>query len=503
MFDRAAVGMALVDFGGRFLRVNKALCTLLGRSQRELLATTWPAVTHPDDRAIGQEHAARMQRGEEEAFQFEKRYVRPDGTHVTAMLTVSLIRDATGEPSYMFTQVVDLTHHRNVENARNRLAAIADVSEDAIIGTTLDGEITAWNKGAESIYGYRADEVIGSDIFRLVPEDCREGLRRDMARVHRLGRVFLAEALCTPKHGSAVDVSVKVMPLLDASAQVQGIAFIARDMTEQRWLARTLDSTLVALEEALHQARELEAQSRRFLADAAHQLRTPIAGVQACAETLLRGQSKEQTDFILMHLLRETSRASRLMNSLLRIARLDQGEQLTPKPCNLAALCADEADRARTLAPALHITSVVGDMEHDHPPIDSHATREILANLLDNARRYATTTIEVLVRQCDGVVRIEVFDDGPGLADDMVERAFERFVSLDDKAGSGLGLPIARELARAHGGDLTYEDGRFVVTLAATPMDAQRVRTKPTARRRNTAALRSPTYTRGGPEDEA
>ena len=89
---------------------------------------------------------------------------------------------------------------------------------------------------------------------------------------------------------------------------------------------------------------------------------------------------------------------------------------------------------------------------------------EVLANVLDNARRHASRRIDLVVAAADHTVEIRVVDDGPGLPDPLVERAFERFVSLDGKGGSGLGLPIARGLARAHGGDLTYEGG-FVLRL--------------------------------------
>ena len=466
VFHQAAIGMALVAFDGTFLRVNPALCALLGRSEEELLSTTWAAVTHPDDVGPGEMLARRLEWGECETAQIEKRYVRPDGSHVWARLNISSTRRASDEPLCMFTQVVDLTHHREAELARTLLAAIADGAEDAIVGMTVNGVITAWNRGAEDIFGYSGEEIIGTSIVHLAPDDRQAELLQDLERVRQFQRVSIADAACLPKHGAPVEVSARLAPFRDASGRLSGISFIARDMTEHRWLARTLDTTLVALEQALRKARESEIRSRRFLADAAHQLRTPITGIRACAETLLRGLPKDETDRILMHLLRETARASRLMASLLRMARLDQGEPIIRKPCNLEALCADEASRACALAPSLRITLEVGEMTNERPAVDSHAVREILANLLDNARRHAVQTIGVNLRGSEDMVILEVVDDGPGLREDLVSRAFERFVSLDDQPGSGLGLPIARELARAHGGDLTWEDDRFVTRLS-------------------------------------
>lgn len=141
----------------------------------------------------------------------------------------------------------------------------------------------------------------------------------------------------------------------DDRGAVVGASTIDRDITEQRWLATTLDSTLSALEAAVDEARALETRSRRFLADAAHQLRTPIAGIRACAETLLRGASRADRDRLLTEMVRETSRASRLMVALLQIARLDQGESLAPVASDMVELCRSEAERAQLLAPDLDI----------------------------------------------------------------------------------------------------------------------------------------------------
>jgi len=220
-----------------------------------------------------------------------------------------------------------------------------------------------------------------------------------------------------------------------------------------------------ALEAALLDAREAEARSRRFLADAAHQLRTPIAGIQAAAENLLRGVEPEDTDLLLADVVRETARAARLITSLLRMARLDQGEPITMAPCDLVALCADEVDRTWSFAPNLDFVLRAEGLPSGEPELDAAALREVLANLLDNARRYADDKIEVLIAPLTDGVGIRVVDDGPGVLTGMEERVFERFVSIGNPAGSGLGLPIGRELARRHGGDLTYSDGSFLLRL--------------------------------------
>lgn len=210
----------------------------------------------------------------------------------------------------------------------------------------------------------------------------------------------------------------------------------------------------------------MDGRSKHFLADAAHQLRTPIARIQASTEALLGGSSPEEQDRLLADIARETARSARLVSAMLRIARLDEGEALNKAPTDVVALCCDEVDRAWTMSPTLDIVVSAGDLSGEPPRVDANAVREILANLLDNARRHAAHLVEVVVGSTGGTVEIRVVDDGPGLPDDLVERAFDRFASLDGKGGSGLGLSIARALACAHGGDLTYDAG-FVLTLPA------------------------------------
>jgi len=252
-------------------------------------------------------------------------------------------------------------------------------------------------------------------------------------------------------------------PVRDATGRVVAASSIARDITEQRFLADTLDATLLALEEALDEAKASEERTREFLADAAHQLRTPMAGIRACAETLLRGVPAESADELLASMVRETSRAARLVTALLQMARLDQGQHLEVAPCDVVAVCTNEVERARVLAPHLHV-QLVAEGEISWPEVDAKALHEMLANLVDNARRHATSQVSVHVEASPAEVRIRVCDDGPGVPADLQDRIFQRFVSLDGRGGSGLGLPIARGYARAMGGDLTYGDG-FVLTF--------------------------------------
>lgn len=234
-------------------------------------------------------------------------------------------------------------------------------------------------------------------------------------------------------------------------------------------LGRAYDEMLDSQEQAIRETQAARDRSRRFLANAADQLRTPIAAIHACTETLLRrsrsrGDDEEQ---LLSDMLQETRRVGRLVHELLQAARADQGMDLIPVPCDLPALCRHETERLQRLEPSLSVTHEAQGWDGRLPLLDSKAVHDIVANLLDNARRHAVSHITVSVATVGGSVELRVADDGSGLSEEAATMVFERFVSLDGAGGSGLGLPIAQELARAHGGDLTYSDHAFVVSLPA------------------------------------
>lgn len=242
-------------------------------------------------------------------------------------------------------------------------------------------------------------------------------------------------------------------------------------------MAVAYDRMLDSLEAALLEARDAEERTRRFVDDAAHQLRTPLATIRGSVEALLQEADPVVRDRLMMNLVRETSRSDRLLHSLLTMARLDQGSPRALALISLSAICREEIERARSLAPTLTI-SCDHDPELDGPLLlDEAATQEVVANLLDNARRHARSRIDIRARLVDdpegsATVEFRVLDDGPGVPHEAADLVFDRFATLDGQGGSGLGLPIARALARAQDGDLQLEDdGAFVLRLPARGPD--------------------------------
>jgi two-component system OmpR family sensor kinase len=228
-------------------------------------------------------------------------------------------------------------------------------------------------------------------------------------------------------------------------------------------MAAAFNDMLDALEEAIARSRASEESSRRFLADAAHQLRTPAAGIRASVGTLLRTEDPAERERLLDNLARESARMSRLLSSLLRVARLDSGERSTVGPVVLGHLVHELLERQRALAPHLELTIDGPDV----PPVagDRVSLGEALGNLLDNAARHARTTVRISFEEDTDEIRTRIEDDGPGIPSAHRDRIFDRFVSFRDGDGSGLGLPIARGIAEAHGGSLDHQDGAFVLRL--------------------------------------
>lgn len=232
----------------------------------------------------------------------------------------------------------------------------------------------------------------------------------------------------------------------------------SRGDTELGSLAVAFDRMVDALETAVEEARASDAATRRFLADASHELRNPIAALQASIETLLREQpERPERDRLEAAAARDSERLGRLVDDLLGLARLEA--RPVRAGVDLVTIMRALVDDARKRAPDAEITlradadtAVSGD---------SDALERVLRNLVDNALAAIESTghIEVGIRRVDGYVEASVTDDGPGVPEHERQRVFERFVRLDpNKPGHGLGLAIARRVARQHDGDLTCDE---------------------------------------------
>ena len=227
-------------------------------------------------------------------------------------------------------------------------------------------------------------------------------------------------------------------------------------------LATTMNRMLERLQRA-------QARQRRLVSDASHELRSPVAAIRQHAEVALAHPDRTTTTELATTVLAEDLRLQRLAEDLLLLTRADEHTlALRRRPVDLDDLVFDEARRLRGVSELRVDTAQVsaGRVEGD-----AAGLRRVLGNLGDNAARHADRRVAFSVAERDGVVLLEVDDDGPGVPEAERERVFERFVRLDDArarddGGSGLGLAIVAELVAAHGG---------TVTLASSPIGGTRV----------------------------
>ncbi|GLY54691.1 HAMP domain-containing sensor histidine kinase [Lentzea sp. NBRC 102530] len=335
-------------------------------------------------------------------------------------------------------EVVGLLTKRNVH-------VTIEQPNGTTIGVKPDGQFEARNRvvGRNKITFYADTEAISNAQHRL----------RKLLLI--LGLVAIGVT------GLLIVVAVrKALAPLDAMTSLaQSIAAghrggrlnPSRTDTELGRTAAAFDGMLDSLEGS-------EQRTRRFVADAAHELRTPITGVQAVAEALVQAPvdspDRDQMSFLLV---REARRAGRLVDDLLALAQLDAGYEMQRESVDLLGLAEAEVARTRFVAPDFDIAAegvpvaVVGDGQR---------LAQVLANLVDNARQATGPTGTVRIRV--DLTGFTVSDNGPGVPDAERERIFDRLVRLDDardrrSGGSGLGLAIARGVVRAHGGDLTCE----------------------------------------------
>ncbi len=209
-------------------------------------------------------------------------------------------------------------------------------------------------------------------------------------------------------------------------------------------------------------ARERES-TQRFLANAAHQLRTPISGVMVTAEALETETDPTARARLVHHLMASTERVGHLLHSLLQFASVSAGADRRVEPFDAVEVCDREIDHVEIRYPEIAFR------QHGPPSAmasgDPHHVGEAIANLLDNAGRHAAGSVELTILEQVGRAEIVVRDDGPGVPAGQEEAIFERFLTIGPHGGAGLGLPIARELMEREGGGVEFRDGAFHLWL--------------------------------------
>jgi PAS domain S-box-containing protein len=239
------------------------------------------AIMLPEDRVAEEvELLARIARGEV-VVNFETLRRAKDGRRFEVALSASPIRNAAGRIVGASRIPRDISERKRAEEARSRLAAIVASSDDAIVSKSLDGIIRTWNRGAERIFGYTAEEATGRHIALIIPEDRRAEEDMVLAKVRCGDTVDHFETVRRAKDGRLIDISLTVSPIRDARGKVIGASKIARDISERKRMDAELEMMVAAL-------READTRKDEFIAMLAHELRNPLSAIAVATDLLAR-----------------------------------------------------------------------------------------------------------------------------------------------------------------------------------------------------------------------
>jgi PAS domain S-box-containing protein len=465
--DTVPVVIWMSDLDGRCTYINKQWIEFTGKTLDQALGEGWLRSVHPDDR----EHALNTfvkasDARKEYSMEFRRR--RADGEYRWIFDTgVPLYTSLGGFAGYIGS-CIDITERKQAEAAQRQLAAIVESSQDAIISKTLDGIITSWNAGAEYIFGYTAEEMLGRSITLLIPPDRQDEEPQIIERLKRGERIAHFDTVRVRKDGQQVDISLTISPIRDETGTIIGASKIARDITERKQ-AQAEREALLAEEQRLREAAEAANRAKdEFVAVVSHELRSPLNAMLGWARIL---QSQQPLDPATLSkaidvINRNIGLQRQLIDDLLDTARIVSGKlKLEVQPLNLVTVIEEALDVVRPAAEAkgVELYAAIAASE-EQVTGDPARLQQVIWNLLSNAVKFTLKggRVELGLERADPYVRITVSDTGCGIAPELLPYLFDRFRQADSSStrrhgGLGIGLALVKHLVELHGGEVRAE----------------------------------------------
>jgi len=454
---------------------NKSAERIFGFTAAEAIGQPVASLLIPADRQDEEPSIlARLRRGER-IDHFETKRKRKDGALLDISLTISPVRDTDGAVIGASKIARDLTGKKQTERSALLLSAIVDSSDDAILSKDLNGVITSWNKSAERIFGYTAEEAIGQPVAKLlIPADRQDEEPAILGRLRRGERVDHFETKRKHKDGTILDISLTISPVKDSSGTIIGASKVARDITAQ---IRGQQELRLANEALTRSNADLE----QFAYSASHDLQEPLRMVSAYSEMLRRkfgSQLGDSGEEYIRFIIDGAARMEQLLRDLRAYtyaATTNEGPAPVVNPevafqRSIATLKAaiDESGAEIACEPL--------------PPVRIHQVQleQLFQNIIGNAIRYRSNgRVEIRVgAQPDGDAwRFFIQDNGIGIDPAYKEQIFGIFKRLHTSSeypGTGMGLAICQRIVERSGGRIWVESQRgrgstFFFTLPAAP----------------------------------
>jgi PAS domain S-box-containing protein len=403
---------------------------------------------------------------------YETKRRTKDGRVLTVSLAVSPIHDASGHVIGASKVARDITEQKASAELRDRLAAIVDSSEDGILSKDLQGIIRSWNRGAERIFGYRAEEMIGKPVTMLAVPGREDEIPNIISIIARGESVEHFETKRRTKTGRVLTVSLTVSPVRDETGRIIGASKIVRDISEREIREKELREANAALSRS-------NADLEQFAYSASHDLQEPLRMVSTYSQMLKRkfgGELGEAGDQYIAYTVNGAHRMEQLIRDLLAFTR--------------ASTLGQEPDEDADANAALHraLANLEGTIRENGATVTSSALptlrmfsfqlEQLFQNLIGNAIRYRSTEpprIHVAAKLEGRDWVFSVKDNGIGIDPQYKEQIFGIFKRLHNSAeypGTGMGLAICQRIVQRGGGRIWVEGepGRgstFFFTLRA------------------------------------
>ncbi len=465
LYNNAPCGYHSLGENGYFVQINNTELAWLGYARDEVVGVKrFLDVITPESQAVFyQNFPIFKEQGHIENVEFEM--LRKDGTTFPALLTASAIKDAEGRFVQSRSTIFDITLRKQAMAAIKRLAAIVDSTDDAIVGKTLDGVITSWNRGAERIYGYTADEMVGRPIATLAPEGHKNEILANLSRIRSGERITYYQTRRQRKDGRVIDVSLTISPIMNERGEVVGAASITRDITEQKEAEERIRKLNEALEQQAAELQEINKQLEAFSYSVSHDLRAPLRAIDGFSKLLVEEYGKqldEEGRRLLTVIQTNTRQMGQLIDDLLAFSRISRTE-LRGQEISMTKLVRAVADELLHRRPDRTVELALNDL----PPAwgDPAMVKQVVVNLLSNAIKFTAprgdaARIEIGGERNGDMCQYSVRDNGVGFDMRFAEKlfgVFQRLHSLKEFEGMGIGLAIVHRVVTRHGGMVTAD----------------------------------------------